>query len=235
MAADDAAQTPDRGKEERQREEEEAYLRREEEAEREAALADALRADGLAAASAGVARRTARRDEDSAGCEEEARAVADRRQLEDDGVLVKVEREVERAAVARLLAASLAREPQVSAVYRVQNKGTYSRFGGAEGYTATDLTELLFHGCRTLANEVSIVREGFSVACARSGRGGGVIPGTWFAYGAAYSDAGYAAVGADGEKHLFVCQVRGQRLLDNPTMTVVPEDRAYPHYLVHYR
>lgn len=166
--------------------------------------------------------------------------IQERQRLETEGLLMPVTHTAELEAVTHLLQSTLHRTPCVTRVFRVQNRGVYSRFHstGADAYTDADRAELMFHGCRTLRNEVHIVRNGFQASEARSCRGGAVLPGTWFAAGAAYSDQGYAFVDKDGDRHLFICGVCKQEpkavLLENSVMTVVKQDYAYPHYLVHY-
>merc|ERR1712066_554496 len=64
---------------------------------------------------------------------------------------------------------------------------------------------------------------------------GGQGFGTWFAYGAAYSNGGYAFIDGGGVKHLFVCVVSPEHVvLDNATMRVVGQGCAYPLWLLKY-
>ena len=59
--------------------------------------------------------------------------------------------------------------------------------------------------------------------------------GTWFAYGAAYSNAGYSFMDSRGFKHLFISVVSyAYTVMDNVTMRVVGQDCAYPQWLVTY-
>lgn len=91
---------------------------------------------------------------------------------------------------------------------------------------------VMFHGCRSQQNEDRIVRNGFQVSECRSG---GRDYGTWFAYGAAYSNAGYSFIDSKGFKHLFISVVSyAYTVMDNVTMRVVGQGCAYPQWLVTY-
>eukprot|EP00415_Alexandrium_ostenfeldii_P002529 UN2529 len=91
----------------------------------------------------------------------------------------------------------------------------------------------MFHGCRTASNESSIISHGFQVSHCRSG---GNDFGTWFAYGAAYSNSGYVFAQHSGERHIFVCMVSDRHVkLDNCTMRVVEQGCAYPLWLLTYK
>mmetsp|Transcript_137179 Transcript_137179/g.273723 ORF Transcript_137179/g.273723 Transcript_137179/m.273723 type:complete len:449 (+) Transcript_137179:92-1438(+) len=119
--------------------------------------------------------------------------------------------------------------PTIVSIERVQNEEVYSRF---KGINEPGLT-IMFHGCRSPANEDSIVRDGFLVSKCRSG---GTNYGTWCAYAASYSDSGFVFQERDGLKHIFVVVVsRTKVVLDNQTMRVVGQDCAYPLWLVKYR
>lgn len=91
----------------------------------------------------------------------------------------------------------------------------------------------MFHGCKSLSNEKSIIENGFQIDRCRSG---GTNYGTWFAYNSSYSDGSFALTDSSGWKHLFVCLVsrNGQRR-DDETMRVVGQGAAYPQWLVVYR
>lgn len=91
---------------------------------------------------------------------------------------------------------------------------------------------VMFHGCRVRSNEDSIITNGFQVSrCVSGGR----CFGTWFAYGAAYSDGGFVSVDGDGERRIFVCAVANEDVkLDDETMRVVRQGRAYPVWLLRY-
>merc|ERR1711971_1039210 len=57
----------------------------------------------------------------------------------------------------------------------------------------------------------------------------------WFAYQANYSHGGYVYVDASRVRHMFICMVSKENVvIDNPTMRVVGQDRAYPFWLVSY-
>merc|ERR1719264_2466815 len=91
----------------------------------------------------------------------------------------------------------------------------------------------MFHGCRSLANEASILADGFSASRCVSGGAGF---GTWFAYSSSYSNGGYV-VNLGGTRRIFVCAVSDTKdvALDNVTMRVVGQDCAYPMWLLTYR
>lgn len=87
-------------------------------------------------------------------------------------------------------AARLGRQVYVMSISRVQNEAAYRRYwrrSHADKPVNEPAKELMmFHGCRSQGNENSIVTKGFE-ARTRSG-----VLGTWLAYIAAYSDAGFA-------------------------------------------
>eukprot|EP00930_Biecheleria_cincta_P019005 TRINITY_DN14630_c0_g1_i1.p1 TRINITY_DN14630_c0_g1~~TRINITY_DN14630_c0_g1_i1.p1 ORF type:complete len:509 (-),score=71.33 TRINITY_DN14630_c0_g1_i1:272-1798(-) len=117
---------------------------------------------------------------------------------------------------------------QVQELVRLQNPHVYQHFraGG-------ELDTIMFHGCKSQFNEDSIIANGFQVKRCVSG---GPEFGTWFAYGAAYSNNGYVFVDAEGVRHLFVCVVSPQHVvLDNSTMRVVGQGCAYPLWLLKYK
>jgi len=119
--------------------------------------------------------------------------------------------------------------PEICSLSRVENKKVYSRF---KGRGENDLT-IMFHGCRSHANEANILKNGFQVSSCVSG---GSNYGTWLAYISSYSDSGYVLCESSGIKHLFICVVSAKHVqLDNQTMRVVGQDCAYPQWLVTYR
>lgn len=121
-----------------------------------------------------------------------------------------------------------ARDPEIVSLERLQNDAVYARYApeGSERET------VMFHGCRTAANEASIVEDGFQVRRCVSG---GVNFGTWFAYSADYSHGGYVFAEASGIRHIFVCVVSNRYVVrDNATMRVVAQDCAYPLWLLCY-
>jgi hypothetical protein len=126
------------------------------------------------------------------------------------------------------------RDYTIVSVTRAYNPTTYSRYVQSSRKPSHHGREMLmFHGCRTQANENSILSTGFQVSKCTSG---GTNFGTWFAYGAAYSDSNYAWDDNDGIRHLFLCIVSDRRVvLDNVTMRVVGQDCAYPLWLLRYR
>jgi len=92
---------------------------------------------------------------------------------------------------------------------------------------------LMFHGCKSAANEAKILQEGFKVRCCSSG---GANYGTWFAYNARYSNSGFAFMDADGFMHMFICVVSYHyTVMDNSEMRVVGQDCAYPQWLIKYK
>merc|ERR1711870_131225 len=92
---------------------------------------------------------------------------------------------------------------------------------------------IMFHGCRTATNLESILANGFQV---KHCIGGGPNFGTWFAYGAQYSNSGYVYTNPAGFRHLFVCVVSSKHaVLDNITMRVVRQGCAYPFWLLTYK
>merc|ERR1711879_417306 len=67
-------------------------------------------------------------------------------------------------------------------------------------------------------------------------KSGGHRFGTWFAYGASYSNSGFVFVDRREIRHLFVCMVSSKHVvLDNATMRVVGEGCAYPLWLLKYK
>ena len=149
--------------------------------------------------------------------------------------LVDVERaSAEHMLVASHLAASLDRQSQVQRVQRVQNAVAF------RGYHRSGEQTLMFHGCKTQANEDAIVREGFRADLCKSGGRG---YGTWFAYASSYSDRSFALPLAErtGYKRLFVCLVskhavkRDDAPSVTPRMRVVGPGGAYPQWVVTYR
>jgi len=121
------------------------------------------------------------------------------------------------------------KDATVQALHRVENGDVCKKFRRR----SDDDDTMMFHGCRSRANEDSIIRDGFKVSsCLSGGKGFG----TWFAYGAAYSDSGYAFWDAQGMKHLFVCKVSYcHTVLDNATMRVVGQDCAVPLWRLTYK
>eukprot|EP00403_Amphidinium_massartii_P027618 CAMPEP_0178402832 /NCGR_PEP_ID=MMETSP0689_2-20121128/17054_1 /TAXON_ID=160604 /ORGANISM="Amphidinium massartii, Strain CS-259" /LENGTH=470 /DNA_ID=CAMNT_0020023763 /DNA_START=83 /DNA_END=1495 /DNA_ORIENTATION=+ len=116
---------------------------------------------------------------------------------------------------------------EVGTLSRIQNAAVYGRFlrGGDE--------TIMFHGCRSIANEDSILADGFKIACCTSR---GIDFGTWLAYGAHYSNSGFAFDDRQGWRHLFVCVASYHHtVLDNATMRVVGQDCAYPQWLLTYK
>ena len=134
---------------------------------------------------------------------------------------------------------SLGRLPELGAVRRVQNAACFLRYRRCA--SGNGEPTLMFHGCSRgphstpLANEDSIVQQGFRVNLCKSG--GGSVVGTWFAYAASYSDDNrYAITDAAGWKHLFVCMVSKHDVRkDDAQMRVVGQDAAYPQWVVEYR
>jgi hypothetical protein len=114
----------------------------------------------------------------------------------------------------------------VQSLTRLQNRAVYKRCAPDGGKT------IMFHGCRSHANEENIIQNGFQVSRCVSG---GSNFGTWFAYGAAYSDSGYVYTDQSGVRHLFVCVVSYKHTVyDNQLMRVVGQDCAYPLWLLKY-
>jgi len=110
---------------------------------------------------------------------------------------------------------------------RIQNLPVYTRYRPRGSET------VMFHGCRSQANEDNIIRDGFQVSCCRSGGEGF---GTWLAYSAAYSNGGYAFQDSDGVRHILVCMVSyNHTVMDNHTMRVVGQECAYPVWLLKYK
>jgi len=121
------------------------------------------------------------------------------------------------------------RDPEIVSLERLQNSEAYTRYapGGSEKET------VMFHGCRTAANETSIVQTGFQV---RKCVSGGANYGTWFAYNADYSNSGYVYVEPAGVRHIFVCVVSDRYVVqENAIMRVVAQDCAYPLWLLCYK
>jgi len=117
----------------------------------------------------------------------------------------------------------------VKEVIRLKNPDVYERYAARSSGSAETI---MFHGCRSATNESPIIRDGFQVSRCNSG---GQDFGTWFAYGAAYSNCGYAFMDSAGVKHIFVCAVSYQHTVkDDCTMRVVGQDCAYPHWLIKY-
>jgi len=117
--------------------------------------------------------------------------------------------------------------------------GSIVKFGGLAKlpkprWFLTDGGEtVMFHGCKSAANEMSILREGFQVSRCRS-HGTGF--GTWLAYNASYSNSGYVFQDASGWKHIFVCIASHYyTVLDNMSMRVVGQGCAYPQWLLTYQ
>lgn len=112
---------------------------------------------------------------------------------------------------------------------RLQNSTVYERFYGEQ---RTSSATIMFHGCRFKCNERGIISHGFQVSRCESG---GRCFGTWFAFAAEYSDAGYAVVDHNGVRHMFICVVSDTRvILDTPFVRVVGQDCAYPFWLISY-
>jgi len=121
----------------------------------------------------------------------------------------------------------LGEDLEVKELRRLQNGKVLHRFA-----CSGDVT-LMFHGCRTPANEAKILQEGFKVRCCSSG---GANYGTWFAYNARYSNSGFAFMDADGFMHMFICVVSYHyTVMDNAEMRVVGQDCAYPQWLIKYK
>eukprot|EP00756_Hemistasia_phaeocysticola_P013102 Hpha_TRINITY_DN15252_c0_g1::TRINITY_DN15252_c0_g1_i1::g.68078::m.68078 len=131
---------------------------------------------------------------------------------------------------------SLGANVKVVSLTRLQNREVYGRYFHRNYHrrdNAPPEQTLMYHGCRNMDNEASIMKEGFQVA--RCVSGGGNF-GTWCAYVASYSDAGFAFDDKDRVRHLFVCVVTETdvRLDDRQVMRVVGQDCAYPMYLLKY-
>jgi len=117
---------------------------------------------------------------------------------------------------------------EVQEVVRLQNPRVYERCD-----SGPDLDTIMFHGCKSQANEDSIIAHGFQVQRCMSG---GQNFGTWFAYYASYSNSGYAFRDQKQNLHLFVCVVSSKHVvLDNTTMRVVGQGCAYPLWLLKYK
>jgi len=130
-------------------------------------------------------------------------------------------------AVAKYFMYTLCSGACILGLTRIQNQRTYSRYRGDGDQT------VMFHGCRSKQNEENIINNGFQVSkCTSGGRGFG----TWFAYGASYSNSGFVYIDEKEVRHLFVCIVSYQHtVLDNGIMRVVGQDCAYPRWLLTYR
>lgn len=140
------------------------------------------------------------------------------------------ERDPEHQAVAEYFASTLlACTPvRVRSVTRLHNAEVYRRYSR----TVASGETLMFHGCKTARNEEGIIRRGFDVSCCKSG---GARYGTWLAYSATYSNAGYVRVDTSGLRHIFVCVVSYHQVVrDDATMRVVGQDCAYPIWLLKY-
>ncbi|CAE7264270.1 unnamed protein product, partial [Symbiodinium pilosum] len=117
---------------------------------------------------------------------------------------------------------------EVEQLERIDNNKVQCRlFRGSSEHT------LMFHGCRTPANETKILQDGFQVQSCQSG---GMNYGTWFAYNAKYSNLGYAFTDREGFKHMFICVVSYYyTVMDNLEMRVVGQGCAYPQWLIKYK
>merc|ERR1711971_269385 len=106
--------------------------------------------------------------------------------------------------------------PTATAAMSTLNRPVYNRFSSNGDET------IMFHGCRSQANEDSIIQNGFQVSkCSSGGRNFG----TWFAYNASYSNCGYVYVEPSGVRHMFICAVSETYvLLDRQDMRVVGQD-----------
>jgi len=140
--------------------------------------------------------------------------------------IVPLEPGPESAAVACYLGGTIGFHPQINRVVRMQNFEVYRRLKRDAGDT------IMFHGCKSEDNEKGIAFNGFQVSqCVSGGRG----YGSWFAYGAAYSNSGFVHADSHGERHIFICVVSKRDVkLDNGTMRVVGQDCAYPLWIVTY-
>merc|ERR1712154_183455 len=133
-------------------------------------------------------------------------------------------------AVTDYFLSTLNRGDEIYSLTRLQNANVFQRFAANE--TDEELT-VMFHGCRSHTNEESIRMNGFQVSHCRSG---GHNFGTWFAYNAKYSDAGYVFMDEEGFHHIFVCVVSRRYVVkDDHVMRVVAQDCAYPLWLLRYR
>lgn len=117
------------------------------------------------------------------------------------------------------------RSVHVHSIARVNGDG-FNRFKPGTAVRA------MFHGCKTLENEKSILQDGFKIKYCISG---GQNYGTWFAFNATYSDGGFAFNDSFGIRHLFICLVSNAHVvLENETMRVVGQDCAYPCWIIKY-
>lgn len=142
----------------------------------------------------------------------------------------------EYVAVTEYFLQTLSQDAKVTELLRVQNESVFRRFAapgpGGDPMGQAEHT-LMFHGCRSHANEESILREGFQVSRCTSG---GSNYGTWCAYNAQYSNGGFVREDATGMRHIFVCVAsRRYVVVDNATMRVVGQDCVYPLWLLRYR
>jgi len=136
-------------------------------------------------------------------------------------------------AVTKYFLHTLKQEVKWMKLERLQNREVYNRYLSKRGLGRASTAEtIMFHGCKSLVNEGSIKANGFQISkCSSGGRN----YGTWFAYGANYSNDGYALTDEFGARHLFVSVVtRIDRVKDNVTMRVVGQDCAYPMWLLQY-
>jgi len=144
----------------------------------------------------------------------------------DGSVIVDQASEEFEAVAAYFLQTLGAPKATVLKLTRLQ-RPSYAHYSPRGGET------VMFHGCRSQANENSIIRNGFLISRCVSG---GSNFGTWFAYGAAYSNGGYVFMDGDGRRHIFVCVVSYQHTVkDDRTMRVVGQNCAYPLWLLEYR
>ena len=113
-------------------------------------------------------------------------------------------------------------------VLRIQNEKIFKTF-------SRDTAEsIMFHGCKSEANEGSIVAHGFSLSTCKS-----LVNdqrGVWFSHTSEYSNRSFAFSDTNGWRHLFVCIVSKHGLLKNDgQMRVVDQFGAYPQWIVHYQ
>jgi len=118
---------------------------------------------------------------------------------------------------------------EVLSLERLWNDVVYSRYVARRFGEQT----VMFHGCKTSANERSIITKGFQVSKCVSG---GSNYGTWFAYNANYSNSGFVYCDEHSIRHIFVCVVSDRWVVrDDETMRVVAQDCAYPLWLLRYK
>jgi hypothetical protein len=121
----------------------------------------------------------------------------------------------------------------VSQLTRLQNTDVYMRYLAQRGCARQGDETVMFHGCKSQGNEDGIRANGFQITRCISG---GTNYGTWFAYNASYSDAGYAFPDSAGLVHIFVCVVCYTEVVrDDITMRVVGQDCAYPMWMLTYK